>query len=575
MATQPYSVHFNAGIDRDFGGTLGKLIAGMTAGERLVLPEGEYHIYPHDLPERFLAPSNNRRSMKRVAMLLENLADVEIDGSGSRLIFHGEIVPVHMHQCAGVTLKNLSIDWVRPFYSQAEICGYDETGVEFQIDRGRYPCEVADGIMCFQGEDWSAPFREGVFEIDREKGAPAYLSGDNFGIRGGSFDASKIPARQTGEDRFHLTLPCKRTPSIGNILLLRHYPRLSPGIFLSQSRDVTIESVTIHHAGAMGVIAQYCENVSLLGVVVAPPDGSDRRFSVTVDATHFVNCRGLVHLRGCRFSHMMDDPCNVHGINARFAQRIDKRTAVFETVHHEQHGVPVAFAGDRVQLSSNVTLLPYAELTVSGAKAISEHLIEVTFNEALPDELGAGHVMENMTWTADLHVEDCVSGPNRARGYLVSTPGKVLLERNHITAGGAAIKISGDANFWFESGAVRDVTIRDNTIVDCCYGPKPWGSAMIDIDPEIADPQKNPAAFHRNIRILGNTFRTFDPSVLYARSVDGLCFSNNTVELTTTYPEIGRHEAVINLEACTGLDICDNVIDMRIDRKLVTHSEPR
>ena len=123
MATQPYSAHFKAGTVRDFGGTLGKLIAGMTAGERLVLPEGEYHIYPHGLPERFLAPSNNCRRMKRVAMLLENLSDVEIDGSGARLIFHGKTVPVHMHQCSGVKLKNLSPDWVRPFYSQAEICG--------------------------------------------------------------------------------------------------------------------------------------------------------------------------------------------------------------------------------------------------------------------------------------------------------------------------------------------------------------------------------------------------------------------------------------------------------------------
>jgi len=327
--------------------------------------------------------------------------------------------------------------------------------------------------------------------------------------------------------------------------------------------------VAIHHAGAMGVIAQYCENVSLLGVVVAPRRGSDRLFSVTVDATHFVNCRGLIHLQGCRFSHMMDDPCNVHGLNTRFSKRVDAHTAVFELVHDEQHGVPVAFPGDEVQLASNVTLLPYANLTVSAIKTVSDQLVEVTFEETLPDELDEGHVMENMSWTADLHVENCVSGPNRARGYLISTPGKVLLERNHITAAGAAVKISGDANFWFESGAVRDVTIRDNTIVDCCYGPVPWGSAMIDIDPEIAEPLSNPAAFHRNIRIEGNTFRTFDPSILYARSVDGLSFTNNTVELTDTYPEIGRHEAVLNFEACMGVEIGENKVDPAIERPLV------
>lgn len=34
----------------------------------------------------------------------------------------------------------------------------------------------------------------------------------------------------------------------------------------------------------------------------------------------------------------------------------------------------------------------------------------------------------------------------RARGILVSTPGKVLIERNYFESSGSAILIAGDAN---------------------------------------------------------------------------------------------------------------------------------
>ncbi len=565
---QHYTLPEPAEGGQDFGQQLARAVAKLRSGDTLTIPEGTYHIYPDDLPERFLAPSNNQRSLKRVAILLENLQDIFIIGEGSRLVFHGQIVPLHIHACSRIHFSGVSIDWHRPFYSQAVIRDYDDQEIEFQIDTQRYPCEIADGAMRFIGEGWTAPFSEGVFEIDHQTGAPAYLSGDNFGVRGRDFNFEQMPARQTESDRFRIRLPHKHEPTLGNLLLLRHYPRLSPGVFLSKSKDICLKSVDIHHAGAMGVIAQYCENIQLDRVTVAPPTDSDRVFSVTVDATHFMNCRGMVHLKDCYFSHMMDDPCNVHGLNSRFAGRIDKYTALFETVHHEQHGVPVAFPGDRVQLASNITLLPYAELTVRSAQRMDHRLIAVKFTEPLPDQLGDGHVMENLTWTADLHVEGCRSGPNRARGYLISTPGKVLLENNHITAAGAGVKISGDANYWFESGAVRDVTIRNNTFIDCCYGPLAWGSAVIDIDPEIEHPEAAPSAFHRNIRIEANTFRTFDPSILYARSVDGLSFTHNQVDLTDTHPEIGRHKAILNFEACQNVDVSDNAIDPSISRPL-------
>ena len=58
-----------------------------------------------------------------------------------------------------------------------------------------------------------------------------------------------------------------------------------------------------------------------------------------------------------------------------------------------------------------------------------------------------------------------------------------MVEDNHFHNPGAAILIAGDANYWFEAGAVRDVTIRNNHFDNCNYGV--WGQACIEISPEI------------------------------------------------------------------------------------------
>ena len=139
-------------------------------------------------------------------------------------------------------------------------------------------------------------------------------------------------------------------------------------------------------------------------------------------------------------------------------------------------------------------------------------------------------------------------------------PGRVVVENNRIASSGAGIKISGDANFWFESGAVRDVLIRNNEFGDCCYGSPVWGRAAIDIDPEIESPHGNAACFHSNIRIENNRFCTFDVGILFARSVNGLVFRGNTIRRTNSYPPTGRMKRPLVIEACENVEIEEETV---------------
>ncbi len=150
-------------------------------------------------------------------------------------------------------------------------------------------------------------------------------------------------------------------------------------------------------------------------------------------------------------------------------------------------------------------------------------------------------------------------GTVRARGLLISTPKKVLVENNVFRSSGAAIFVAGDSNGWYESGAVRDVTIRRNKFIDCNSSSYQFCDAVISIHPEV--PKPNSVAFHRNIRITDNTFVTFDPAILWAISVDGLTFQNNTIIASSTYKSyLGRKEGLTFVN-CENVKVSGNKLD--------------
>lgn len=265
----------------------------------------------------------------------------------------------------------------------------------------------------------------------------------------------------------------------------------------------------------------------------------------------------------------MDDPCNVHGTYARLHSILDNRSAMFVTGHEDQHGVGLAFPGDSLGFFHSTNFSMLGEAVVRSVELLPEGLQKIEFEKKFPSASGNSIVIENLSANAGLEVRNCRTGPNRARGYLVSTRGKVVLENNHIEAAAAGLKISGDANYWYESGPVEDVLIRGNTFGNCCYGPQEWGRAVIDIDPEIEDPWSLERPYHRNIVIRDNSFKTYDNGILFARSVEGLEFSGNRIDSTGDYTPQGRLPALVNVEACRDLVIKNNLIDPAIDCPLL------
>jgi nitrous oxidase accessory protein NosD len=83
---------------------------------------------------------------------------------------------------------------------------------------------------------------------------------------------------------------------------------------------------------------------------------------------------------------------------------------------------------------------------------------------------------------------------------------------------------------------------------------------VISIFPII--PQKNAATpFHRNIRIVDNSFELYDYPILYALSVDGLEFSNNRLVRSRDFEPFHHRKHGLTFEYCKNITVKENTVE--------------
>jgi hypothetical protein len=173
--------------------------------------------------------------------------------------------------------------------------------------------------------------------------------------------------------------------------------------------------------------------------------------------------------------------------------------------------------------------------------------------------------MENKTWTPEVEIQKCrILKQHRARGILVTTPKKVVIEDNYFRTAGTAILIEGDMDHSYESGANRDVTIRNNVFEDCLTSGSitgdRWelGEAIITITPSHRPQDERSVPYHQNIRIENNVIKTFDIPLVHARSVGGLTFKNNEIIRTYTFQPYAWQKSSFLLDGCRDVQISGN-----------------
>lgn len=533
-------------------------IAAVRSGStrQIDVPAGVHHIDARSLPRRQCDISNHDSGLRPVLFDLTGLDGVAVVGHGAELIFRGEVVPFFIENCRDVTVSDLNIDWQRPFLSQGVVRGAADGAIDLEFD-AEYPFAVCDEKLIFTGENYQSTGLVNLLAFDADRRETAFRAPDHYGL------ATRLSAeRMDSADAVRLHGLFPTLPEVGQVMVVKHHGRTSPAVCISGCRGVRLQDVTIYHAGGMGFVAQASRDVSLRRCRVCVRPGSGRVFSTHADATHFVDCRGRIELIDCLFANQMDDATNIHGIFRRIvahpaADRIQARV-----MHHQQEGVDTFGEGDTLAFYDDRTFAPIGQADI--VEATKSDRRDTVYRLSHGVDLPAGHAVA-MRWDHDIDVviRNCVCCNNRARGLLISTLGKVLIEENRLHVPGSAIQFCCDANSWYESGPVEDVTVRRNLFDDCLYGV--WGPALFNVNPQI-DPEFRGLTVNRNIRITDNLIRTSDPRLLKAHGVEGLTFRGNTVEPTETYPHDQAGPALSLGEGVSGFDsdLDDSDLDDRV-----------
>ena len=517
-----------------------------TGASRLVLPGGELRLRPDRAEEKYQFISNNDESLKRIAFDLEGMRDFTIEGAGTKLLFSGFISPFNLERCRNVTIRDLSIDYTRTFHSAGIVraAGPGWLDVEFP---GEYVCDLSDGCLRFLDDEGTAYPFSSLLEFDAVKREPAFHV-DDYWLAKHTIVARQQPGGLVRIFRDDLKA------GIGNIMVFGAARRLNPGFTISDSEGIAIRDVNLYHCGGMGVIAQRSRDIELHRLRVVPAPGKGRVISITADATHFVNCGGYIRLLDCTFENQKDDATNIHGLYMPVDSITAPDRALLRWGHAGQYGVDFLVPGMRVEVVDNMNLETYAHLTVESVNRINKNYTEVKFAEPLPERAGKSHLIAADEDYPEVLVRGCRMSGNRARGLLLGSRGRIVIERNYFHIAGAAVLFEGDGNYWFEQSGVRDVSIRDNVFENCNYGSLGWGNACIAVGSGI--PERRQSRYHRNIRIENNVFRGFDPRIVNLYCVDGFVFTDdNRIEHTDDYPyALGENRRFVT-EYCDGVEL--------------------
>ena len=546
---------------------LAKIKAEYKEGEKVILrfPEGRYEFHEKGAAVReYYISNHDQTNPKKVGIALEDMKNLTLDGQGSEFVFHGRMLPVSLLRSENCLLKNFSIDFENPHIAQVKIVENDpQDGIVFEPAPWVDYRIAKDSIFEAYGEGWTMRHSWGI-AFDGDTKHLVYNTSD---IGCPTKGPSEVAPRRIHAPGWK---DARLVP--GTVVAMRGWGRPTPGIFLSHDVNTTIENVKVHYAEGMGLLAQLCENITLekFGVCLKG-DADPRYFTTQADATHFSGCKGKIVSCNGLYEGMMDDAINVHGTYLKVVKRVDDRTLVGRYMHGQSWGFEWGCPGDEVQfIRSNtmelvgkqnkiISIRPYDKEQTEGAR---EFLI--TFQEPVDQVINeqSGFGIENLTWTPEVLFSGNVIRNNRARGSLFSTPRKTIVENNLFDhTSGAAILLCGDCNGWFETGACRHVIIRKNRFVNALTNLFQFTNAVISIYPEIPDLKGQQQYFHGGpeggIVIEDNEFETFDAPILYAKSVDGLVFRNNTIKLNTEYKPFHPNRNRFWLERVTNVTIAE------------------
>ena len=528
----------------------------------LKFPYGEYHIYKDKAFTREYHTSNTNsieNPIKTIGFLVEEHKNLTIDGSGSLFMMHGNMMALAVVKSENITLKDFAWDFAVPTVTELTVTASGANYTEFYIPEC-FPYQISGNTLVWSSDlspytgqpYWTATGNHNTYAVVTYH--PDDEMARNFGTDVSPFtNASSIT--EVGNNVIRINYSRKNGTQSehhkpGTVFALcGNAHRETAGAFTWESKNVLAEGVNVHFMHGFGWLIQMSEDVTYRNCNLMPRPNSGHITVSFADGLHASGAKGEIVVENCNFANTHDDPINFHGTFTRVERRIDDHTLQLNYIHNQQGGFPQYHVGDKIafftrdtlESSDNETLYTVAEVISNpGEDGNNLRTMKVRFEEELPTFLTATvsdrspkYVAENVTYAPAVTIRNNTFKNTATRGILCTTREPVVIEGNtFLNMSMATIFLSNDSGDWYESGPIRDMTIRNNTFYIKTIGDTWWDyKSAIYIHPVTygngLPSWENP--IHKNITIEGNTFHMSDDTVVKAESVENLVFRNNTI----------------------------------------------
>ena len=480
---------------------------------------GVYHWQAEGLNEERMMISNTNDAPempKRVMLDFHGAKHVLVQGEGATLLCRGRMMEIHMEACEHITFRGLAIDYARPTVSEYTVLESGEKEAVFRIHKdSKY--RIENGVLYWVGDGWEEPARNGFVQQYTEKPLHVFNAGGNRGLWGHVTELAPGKVKMEFGD--------KQNPGFvkGATYQFRHVRREYASVFCNKSAHIAYEGVSFHFMHGMGVLSQFSHDLSFRNVCVAPRKGSGRTCSAWADILHFSGCYGHISVENCLLSASHDDAINVHGTHLLVTEVRDRRHLTLAFKHHQTWGFEAYRPGDEVEFIRNASLLPHGGINRVTEATLTDggHRMELTLEKDMPGEVCAGEwCLENVTATPSVTVKKSRIQLIPTRAFLLSTRRPVVVENCTFTGTHhSAILVADDARSWYESGMVRDMTVKGNTFTDC-------GEPVVKVHPENREFE---APVHTGIRVLNNTFNLLGRGAVGLKSAGDVLIRGNTI----------------------------------------------
>ena len=474
---------------------------------------------------------------------LDDMEDFTLDGNGSEFIFESLYSYISIRRSRRILVENLILDWnweKAPLASVGVVTKVAEDGSYLECSFPEYESVSADMKFSIVGPFDAARYTPGCpggiefrpYRNDHVKKSGDEVSDEKMQQLVRELSNVFLPEQEkAGENvlRFY-TVDANFTKAHfkrGDCFRFRHYEYSILTVPIEDSRDVTLDHVTIYGSPGNGFVGNgdiHGLHFKSCRVTVRP--GTIRSISTVTDCLHVCNSQGNFIIEDCEFGYAGDDCINIHdnssmgivpmGPHTLLALRVTKEAVLFE-------------AGYPVELR-NPDLSPtgFSSVVQEVSYRPEERSCVLTFEDPLPEKLSPDTVLWNKRFqTHNYIIRNCRFVNNRARGVLLQGSNGLVENNIFENIQGAAIQIeTGCESRWSEGHGVKNLILRGNIIRHCDLNA--WQMAELYMGVYLPDGRTETPVFE-NILIENNSFIDCPRLAMYLSSCRNVIVRYNAI----------------------------------------------